>query len=81
MPKIRRKHVPPAAIEHLAKRVRERAVPIADLQALAKWLDGNPTVPDGPGFKRFARIVVCGEGELVKTILEEAHTAVGTEME
>lgn len=56
-------------------------MPIADLQALAKWLDGNPTVPDDPGFKRFARIVVCGEGELVKTILEEAHTAVGTEME
>lgn len=81
MPKIRRKHVPPVVIEHLAKRVRERAVPIADLQALAKWLDGNPTVPDDPGFKRFAPFVVCGEGELVKTILEEAHTAVGTEME
>ncbi len=26
MPKIRRKHVPPAAIEHLAKRVRERGL-------------------------------------------------------
>ncbi len=80
MPKVRRKNVPPAVIEHLAKRIRERVVPITDLQAFAKWLDGNPTVPDGPWFKRFAQIVVCGEGELVKTVLEEAHTAVGTEV-
>jgi hypothetical protein len=47
MPKVRRKNVPRAAIEHLALRVRERAVPIEDLQNLAKWLDTNPTVPSG----------------------------------
>jgi len=27
------------------------------------------------------RIIVCGEGDLVKTILEDTHTAVGTEVE
>ena len=32
MPKVRRKNVPRAAIEHLALRVRERALPIEDLQ-------------------------------------------------
>jgi hypothetical protein len=81
MPKVRRKNVPRAAIEHLARRVRERAVPVDDLQNLATWLDTDPTVPSGRWFKRFARIIVCGEGELVKTILEDNHFAVGSEVE
>ena len=81
MPKVRRKKVPRAVIEHLARRVRERHVPVEDLQNLARWLDTDPTVPDGAWFKRFAMIVVCGEGELVKTFLEEQHIAVGTEVE
>lgn len=81
MPKVRRKNVPQAVIEHLARRVRERYVPIEDLQNLAKWLDANPTVPLGPWFKRFSKIVVCGERDLVKTILENNHTAVGSEVE
>jgi len=33
------------------------------------------------GHKRFAKIVVCGEGELVKTILEHRYSAVGSEVE
>ncbi len=81
MPKVRRKNVPQAVIEHLARRVRERHVPIEDLQNLAEWLDANPTVPSGPWFKRFAKIIVCGERDLVKTILEDSHTAVGSEVE
>ena len=80
MPKVRRKNVPPAVIEHLARRIRERHVPIEDLQNLAKWLDSNPAVPDGPWFKRFAEIIVCGKGELVVTVLEDEHIAVGTEI-
>ena len=81
MPKIQRKNVPRGVIEHLARRVRERYVPIEDLQSLARWLDTNPTVPSGAWFKRFSKIIVCGEGELVKTILEDSHTAVGSEVE
>jgi hypothetical protein len=81
MPKVRRNNVPRAVIEHLARRVRERYVPVQDLQSFAGWLDTDPTVPDGAWFKRFAKIVVCGEGELVKTFLEDQHTAVGTEIE
>jgi hypothetical protein len=81
MPKVRRKDVPRAVIEHLARRVRERHVPVEDLQNLAKWLDTNPTVPSGRWFKRFAKIIVCGESELVKTILEDSHSAVGSEVE
>jgi len=81
MPKIQRRNVPRAVIEHLVRRVRERHVPIDELQAFAKWLDTNPTVPIGPWFRRFPKIIVCGEGQLVKTILEDGHTAVGTEVE
>jgi hypothetical protein len=80
MPKVRRKSVPPAVIAHLVRRIRERHVSHEDLQNLARWLDSDPTVPPGPWFKRFAKIIVCGEGELVKTILEDQHTAVGTEV-
>ena len=81
MPKVRRKNVPPAVIAHLVRRIRERQVPIGDLEGFARWLDTNPTVPSGPWFKRFAKIVVCGEGELVKTFLEDRHTAIGEETE
>ena len=81
MPKIQRRDVPRAVIEHLARRVRERQVSIEDLQSFAKWLDTNPTVPSGQWFKRFAKIIICGECELVKTVLEDGHTAVGSEVE
>jgi hypothetical protein len=81
MPKVRRKNVPPAVIAHLVRRIRERHAPPEDLQSLARWLDTDPTVPDGTWFKRFAKIIVCGEGDLVKTILEDQHTAIGTEVE
>lgn len=81
MPRVRRRNVPRSVIEHLARRVRERTVPVNDLQDLAKWFDTDPTVPSGRWFKRFAKIIVCGEGELVKTILEDHHSAIGTEVE
>lgn len=81
MPKVRRQNVPRAVIEHLARRVRERHIPVADLQNLAQWLDTNPTVPRDRWFKRFAKIIVCGEGELVKTVLEDCHSAIGSEVE
>lgn len=81
MPKILRKNVPFAVINHLALRVRQREIPNEDLQSLARWLDTNPEVPEGPWFKRFSAMTVCGEGSLVKTFLEREHTAVGTEVE
>lgn len=80
MPKILRKNVPVAVINHLVLRVRQRAIPKEDLQSLGRWLDTNPEVPEGPWFKRFPAMTVCGEGSLVKTLLEREHTAVGTEV-
>jgi hypothetical protein len=81
MPRVRRKNVPPAVLAHLVSRIRERHVPVEDLENLARWLDTDPIVPSGCWFKRFAQIIVCGEGEMVKTILEDAHSAVGIEIE
>ena len=69
MPKIRRQNVPPALFQHLLDRVQSRKIPAAQLVVLAKWLDGEPEVPEGMWYKRFPGIVVCGEGELVKTFL------------
>jgi hypothetical protein len=36
---------------------------------LADWLDAEPEVPEGKLFERFSGMIVCGEGELVKTFL------------
>ena len=69
MPKVKRRNVPPALFQHLLDRVRDRSIPAEQLEMLAKWLDGEPEVPVGPWYKRFAGMTVCGEGELVKTFL------------
>lgn len=52
----------------------------AALQALADWLDNNPEVPAGQWYKRLADIIVCGEGELVKTFLTKKQTPIGAEL-
>ncbi len=36
---------------------------------MAAWLDREPEVPEGEWYKRFRGMIVCGEGELVKTFL------------
>lgn len=47
---------------------------------VAAWLDTNPEVPAGDWFKRFPLLIVCGEGELVKTFLLPGHAALGEEV-
>lgn len=69
MPKIRRTNLPPALFQHLLERIQQRRIPAEQLELLANWLDGGPEVPQGKWFKRFPGMTVCGEGELVKTIL------------
>src|SRR5216684_1915710 len=48
-----------------------------ELGLLAKWLDSEPEVPEGQWYKRFSRMTVCGEGELVKTFLLPAQPPKG----
>jgi hypothetical protein len=69
VPKVRRQNLPPALLHHLLDRIRARAMPATQLELLARWLDGEPDVPDGPWYKRFAGMTVCGQGELIKTFL------------
>lgn len=69
MPRVRRQNVPPALFQHLLDRVQRRKIPASQLEQLAKWLDREPEVPEGPWYKRFSGMTVCGEGELVKTFL------------
>ncbi|HKM91193.1 MAG TPA: hypothetical protein VJX29_11310 [Candidatus Acidoferrales bacterium] len=69
MPKVRRTNVPPALLQHLLDRIQSRKIPASQLELLAKWLDSQPEVPEGPWSKRFPGMTACGVGELVKTIL------------
>ena len=62
MPRVRRQNVPPALLQHLLDRVRSRKIPASQLDLLAKWLDREPEVPEGPWYKRFPGMTVCGEG-------------------
>jgi len=80
MPRIRRKRIPKALMAHLVKRVRQREVSTSQLGSLARWLDSDPEVPEGRWFKRFPEMIVCGEGDLVKTFLIEGQIPAGTEI-
>ncbi len=77
MPKVRRQHLPPALFTHLLDRVQGRKIPATELESLAKWLDTEPDVPDGEWYKAFSGMTVCGEGELVKTVLLPGQSAKG----
>ena len=69
MPKINRRNVPPGILRHLLDRVHDRRIASDQLEQLARWLDREPEVPQGPWYKRFSGMIVCGEGEWVKTFL------------
>ena len=80
MPKIRRQNVPPALLNHLLNRIAERHISANQLGKFADWLVTEPEVPEGQWFKRFPEMIVCGEGELVKTFLRAEQVPVGEEV-
>jgi hypothetical protein len=61
----------------LLDRVQSRKISASQLELLAKWLDSEPEVPEGPWYKRFSGMIVCGEGALIKTFLLPTHTTKG----
>jgi hypothetical protein len=77
MPRVRRQNVPPALFRHLRDRVQSRSISAAPLELLAKWLDGEPEVPESPWYKRFTGMTVGGEAELIKTFLLPTHAPRG----
>jgi len=56
------------------------ATPIEHLVLLANWLKTHPEVPAGKWFKRFPVMIVCGEGELVRTFLVPGQVPAGEEI-
>lgn len=77
MPRVRRHNVPPAVFQHLLDRIHSRKISASQLGLLAKWLDGEPGVPEGLWYKGFSGMTVCGEGELIKTFLLPGQAAKG----
>lgn len=47
---------------------------------LAAWLNGEPEVPLGRWLKRLPQMILCGEGELVKTFLRIGQVPTGEEV-
>jgi hypothetical protein len=80
MPKIRRQKVPEALLDHLYLRIQERQISNDQLGELATWLEKEVEVPHGKWFKRLPGMIVCGEGELVKTFLIPGQLPVGEEV-
>ena len=80
MPKVRRRNLPPALYAHLLERVQERGISGQQLALLVSWLDTQPEVPLGKWFKRFPSLIVCGEGELIKTFLVPGQAPLGEEV-
>jgi len=80
MPEIRRRNIPRAVLDHLLDRIQEREIPADQLGLLAQWLDTAPIVPAGKWFKRFPKMILCGQGEMVKTILRPGQAPDGSEV-
>jgi hypothetical protein len=80
MPDVRRHGLPRAVFRHLLDRIQTREIPADQLGLLADWLDTKPVVPADRWFKRFPRMTVCGEGELVKTVLTKEQSPFGEEV-
>jgi hypothetical protein len=72
--------LPRPLFEHLLERIKSRNVSADQLGLLAEWLDTRPEVPEGKWFKRFPGMMVCGEGELIKTFLQAVQAATGVEV-
>ncbi len=78
MPRVRRKDLPPALFQHLLDRIQQRQIDARQLELLARWLDSEPEVPEEPWYKRFPGMIVCGEGDLVKTFLLPGQSPKGS---
>ena len=80
MPRIQREDLPRALWTHLLDRIKSRHITADQLGLLADWLATEPEVPDGKWFKRFPSLIVCGEGELIRTFLQIGQAATGEEL-
>ena len=61
-------------------RIKSRQIAVDQLGLLADWLATQPEVPEGKWFKRFPGMIVCGEGEFIRTFLQAEQAALGEEL-
>ena len=80
MPRVLRRNLPRRLYAHLLERVQQRNISGEELAMMVAWLDTQPEVPRGKWFKRFPGMIVCGEGELVKTFLAPGQAPFGEEV-
>jgi len=80
MPRIRRHDLPRALGDHLLDRIKRRHISADQLGLMADWLATEPEVPEARWFKRFPGLIVCGEGELIRTFLQPGQSATGIEI-
>jgi len=80
VPRIRREGLPRDLLAHLLDRTKSRRITVDQLGLLADWLATEPEVPHGKWFKRFPAMIVCGEGELIRTFLQASQAATGEEL-
>ena len=55
--------------QHLLERVEERQITLGDLRRLQAWVRAEPIAPEGDWYKDFGSFLLCGSGELPKTVL------------
>jgi hypothetical protein len=78
MPKIERWDNLPAGVrQHLIDRARDRAIRIAALSRLRRWVESKPDVPEGDWYKDFGSFKICGQGSFPKTFLLRGQAARG----
>jgi hypothetical protein len=78
MPKIETWNNLPLGVRlHLADRMRDRSIGVADLNRLRLWIDTQPEVPETDWYKDFGSFKVCGRGSYPKTFLPRGQAAKG----
>ncbi len=81
MPKIRFYDLPRPVWEHILARVAERQISLQDLRRLQAWVKSGPWAPEGDWYKDFGSFMICGSGEVPKTVLAKGMAPFGARIE
>jgi hypothetical protein len=65
----------------LLERVEQRQVSLVDLIALQAWVKTEPEAPEGDWYKDFGSFLLCGTGELPKTVLAKSMKPFGKKID
>jgi hypothetical protein len=78
MPTLARwSELPERVRQHLAERMKDRAITLTDLNLLRLWIESKPVVPEGDWYKDFGSFKLCGRGSYPKTFLLRGQAAKG----